>query len=80
MSRTYSLVCHETKQTLWIGQGPGMSTFYSGHADCMERLGRFLSATIGHQLVVECDDLEGFHEGYTEFKSPVGDRKENDHG
>lgn len=63
MSRTFSLVCHEAKLKLWVGQsataGTTMSNFYSGETKAMEKLGRFLEHTRGKQLVLVCDDTEG---------------------
>lgn len=68
MSVTYSLVCHETKQRCWIGQGADLRIFYSDEPETMERLGRFLQATIGKNLVVMCDDIEDFYPGYESFE------------
>jgi hypothetical protein len=68
MSVTYSIVCHETKQRCWIGQGADMRTFYSSEPETMERLGRFLQATIGKQLVVLCNDFEDYFPGYEDFE------------
>jgi hypothetical protein len=68
VSQTFRLVCHETKQKIWIGQGWGaMDTFYSGEPETMERLGRFLVATIGKPLVVlndgsDCGDWQEYQE------------------
>jgi hypothetical protein len=77
MSRTYSLVCHETQQALWIGQGrysdAGMTTFYSGMPVVMQRLGRFLEATRGKPLVLLSDDERP---DYKEFEEP--DREAGD--
>lgn len=65
MSRNFSIVCHETKQRLWIGQGhcsptpphaPDMEVFYSNEFFTMEMLGRFLRATVGKTLVVLDED------------------------
>lgn len=71
MSNTHHLVCHETKQMVWIGQGNGsMEAFYSEENFSMDALGRFLVATAGRplQLVeinagadpIPCDDYEEF--------------------
>lgn len=71
MSRTYDLVCKETQLGVWIGQGwKGLEVFYSGKPETMERLGRFLAAHIGKELVVmdsehaicELDDFQYFEE------------------
>lgn len=61
MSRTYSIVCVEAGLTLWIGQATtnrpnDLAVFYSDQPETMKRLGRFLQATIGMQLVILCDD------------------------
>lgn len=69
MSRTFSLVCHDTKQRIWIGQGyEEMSSFYFGHRELMERLRRFFNATKGKNLVLLCDDTddECFYEEFEE--------------
>lgn len=57
MSTCFHLVCHETRQMLWIGQGHGgdMTTFYSGVPETMERLAAFLRTTRGKPLVVMSD-------------------------
>lgn len=69
MSQTYSLVCHETRQSLWVGQGRGtMTTFYSGEASTMDRLGRFLAATQGKPLMLLCTDEGGDWIEYSEFE------------
>lgn len=55
MSRTFELVCHDTKEMLWIGQGngvDGMTCFYSDNQERMEQLGLFLQRTAGKALVV----------------------------
>ena len=71
MSNTFSLVCDETKQKLWVGQGwEGMTTFYSGTPDVMQRLGRFLEATRGKALRIRCDDADETHGDYEEFEEP----------
>lgn len=74
MSLTFSLVCHETKQKIWVGQGRDqarMSNFYAAQPEVIARLGRFLEATRGKPLVLLCDDEEGqqFSE-YEEFEDP----------
>lgn len=69
MSNTFSLICRETKSTLWIGQGNGvMTTFYTGNAEIMERLHRFLCAHMGKQLEVVNDDSIAEEDGWTEFE------------
>lgn len=72
MSQTFSLVCHETKQKLWVGQGWGaMTCFYGEMPDVMFRLGRFLEATRGRSLVLVCNDTDGFASSdYEEFEEP----------
>lgn len=57
MSQTYSLVCHETRKRVWIGQGWGtMEAFYSGNLNMMEALREFLCDHEGKPLVFVCDD------------------------
>jgi len=76
MSRTYALVCDETKQKIWIGQGwAGMTTFYSGMPDVMDRLGRFFEATRGKVLQIRCDDTDETHCDYEEFEEPEDERE-----
>ena len=72
MSQTFSLVCHETKQQLWVGQGlyGVMSVFYSGQPLTMHRLGRFLNATRGKPIVLL---REPDFDDYTEFESEEDD-------
>lgn len=75
MSHTFELVCHETKQRIWIGQGWGtMSTFYCGETETMNRLHRFLNATKGKELVLLCTDTEdGDWHDYPRFEEPDDD-------
>jgi hypothetical protein len=57
MSQTFSLVCHETKKCVWVGQGHGsMTVFYSGESQTMEDLGQFLREHEGKPLFLLCDD------------------------
>jgi hypothetical protein len=59
MSQTWSLVCHDTKEKVWIGQGNGqMSNFYSCEPNTMEALRKFLIDTIGKKLEFICDDSD----------------------
>jgi hypothetical protein len=78
MSTTWSIVCHETKQYCWIGQGADLRSFYSGSTEAMERLGRFLQATIGKSLVVMCDDRNDYYPGYVEFEDQEGAAMSNE--
>lgn len=70
MSQTFSLVCHETKQALWIGQGHGgaLEVLYSGEPKTMLQLRAFLQATRGKPLFLQCDDTEAT-ESYQELDS-----------
>jgi hypothetical protein len=67
MSRTFSLVCEETKQKLWIGQGRSDNPFYlyTGDAEVMKKLSLFFRETIGKNL--EVMDDEGIDSDITEF-------------
>lgn len=59
MSKTFELVCHETRQRMWIGQGQkGMTHLYSGPGQ-LKLLADFLEVTRGKPLVVMCTDTEG---------------------
>lgn len=66
MSQTYSLVCHETRKRIWVGQGWGkMSVFYSGEPETMEALGMFLREHEGIPLVLLCNDI---HEDVLDYE------------
>jgi hypothetical protein len=62
MSSSYRIICKETKQAVWIGQGfGGMKIFYSGEPETMEKLHRFLDETKGKELIVvntDCTEIE----------------------
>lgn len=65
MSANYRLLRKETRQAVWVGQSSStMKTFYADEPETMEKLGGFLAATQGKELVPidEHDDIE-----YTEF-------------
>lgn len=74
MSETYELVCHATRQRLWVGQGRqghGMEIFYSGEPETLDLLKRFLAATVGYELILLCTDRPGQNDDwldYEEFK------------
>lgn len=72
MSQTFELVCYETRQKIWIGQGWGtMTSFYYGMPEVMERLRRFLVATKGKNLVLMCTDTDnGDWCDFDEFEEP----------
>lgn len=61
MSQTFSLVCHEKRKRVWIGQGANgvMSSFYSGNSSTMTALHRFLADTAGSPIELICDNLMG---------------------
>jgi hypothetical protein len=57
MSQTFSLVCHETKKRVWVGQGLNkMTVFYSGKQETMEKLKKFLQDHYEKDIVLLCDD------------------------
>jgi hypothetical protein len=59
MSQTHSIVCHATKERLWIGQGTGpMTNFYSREPKTMEALQWFLQKNRDHALRMICNDLD----------------------
>lgn len=71
MSQTFYLVCHESQQALWVGQGRGQMTHFYWGAEDAQRLGRFLKATAGKSLVLMCSDTEGqAFEEYERFEEP----------
>jgi hypothetical protein len=64
MTATFHIVCHETRQTLWIGQG-------HGEADTVRALGQFLIVTKGKPLVVMSEheiDARDDMESYEDFR------------
>lgn len=76
MSQTFSLICRETKQKIWIGQGWGeMTGFYTGEPETMARLRRFLNATRGKALEFVMNDQtdEIYEDGWQEFEAPPDD-------
>ena len=59
MSQTHSIVCHETKEKLWIGQGNGgMSCFYTSEPETMEALRWFFDKNRKHALNMVCNDTD----------------------
>ena len=72
MSQTFSLVCHETKKRIWIGQGWGkMDVFYSGEPNTLAALGSFLREHQDKPLVLVCDDK---HEEIWDYLDVLEDR------
>lgn len=68
MSKTFELVCHETKQRLWIGQGATRLSHWYTTPKHLEDLRKFLDATRGRPLVLLCDDTEsGDWQDYEDF-------------
>ena len=69
MSQTFRLVCHDTKKSLWIGQGWGsMTTLYSGEPTIMQALKRFLNEHRGRALEFVCSDLVSEDSGISEYE------------
>lgn len=78
MSQSFHLICDDTKQTLWIGQGHGekMTCLYSGEPKTMEKLEAFLNHTMGKPLRFVCDEAhDRLAEGYTEFEITTNERQ-----
>lgn len=77
MSTTWDLVCDETKQRLWIGQGFAegesgplpLGTFYSGQPQTMHALKEFLRATAGKslRLASEHDETAADYEDFDDL-------------
>jgi len=55
MSICYHLICVETKKSIWVGQGYATWDFYSKDPEVMEKLGRFLAAHEGKNLMLLAD-------------------------
>ena len=76
MSTSYKLVCDETHEGVWIGQGNGgLKVIYSGEEDTMIRLRRFLNETQGKslRLIDEFDDHFSEYKEYNTFYCKVCD-------
>ena len=72
MSRTFSIVCDDCKQSLWIGQGwpdkPKSLTLYYGDQKIMAKLQSFLFAHVGHSLrFVDDEELCNSHEDLSNY-------------
>lgn len=53
MSYSFSLVCQETKESIWIGQGRNedrMAVIYTGHPEIIRELIRFLNNNINKNI------------------------------
>jgi hypothetical protein len=73
MSQTFSIICRETRQRVWVGQGWGtMTSFYSGEA-YIQRLKAFLNATRGKALEFVCNDANDEIYEFDEFGEPASD-------
>lgn len=73
MSETFYLVCHETKQRIWIGQGwETMTSFYTADPEVMERLQHFLNDHIGRPLEFVCLDHDDRIYKYDHFEEADG--------
>lgn len=73
MSCTWALVCHTTRQKIWIGQGNSeMEGFYTGEPETMERLRCFLNETQGKPLEFICEDTNECADSYAEFGKEGG--------
>ena len=76
MSQTFSLVCHEKRKRVWIGQGQDglMGTFYSGEKQTMRQLHRFFLETTGSPVELICNDWASDDvASYDEIAAPDGD-------
>ena len=72
MSRTFSIVCDDCKQSLWIGQGwldePKSLTLYYGDQEIMAKLQSFLFAHVGHSLrFIDDEELCNSHEDLSNY-------------
>jgi len=70
MSDTWSLICDETREKIWVGQGNvSMSIFYSGEKSTMRELAEFLDRNKWKNLRLVSDMLCEDHEDYKELRS-----------
>lgn len=69
MGQTFSLVCHEAKLTVWVGQGREgkMDNFYYGDEKVMRNLSGFLKATQGMPIILLRDEDD--FDDYKEFEA-----------
>ena len=76
MSQGFSLVCHETKSKVLVGQGWGtMTTFYSGEPKTMKALKVFLNDCRDKPIHFVCmdtlpDDRDDIFD-YTEYSEKI---------
>lgn len=69
MSKTFSLICEETKKRIWVGQGHGsMLSFYSGDPKVMATLTKFLNDHQGKNLKFVCDDTNDYIFDYEAYE------------
>ena len=68
MSQHLSLVCKETKQRIWIGQGMGeMSVFYHNEPELMKKLQTFLNDHRDKDIVFLCNDQNDYVYDYKSY-------------
>lgn len=73
MSDTFHLVCHETRQQLWVGQAHGGVLGVYSSPDHLTRLGRFLAATKGKPLVLlEAQESDGGSDDWLDYEEFEG--------
>lgn len=70
MSNTYHLVCDETKERVWVGQGWGeMTSLYSGELKTMEALKIFLNGNHSPRVLrFVCSGADDEFYSYKEIK------------
>jgi hypothetical protein len=80
MSQTYSIICRETKQRVWIGQGDkeNIISYYYGSPVVMENLLGLLNSTIGKKLEAVCNNTNEEVYDFEEFTCRHGESMKKD--
>jgi hypothetical protein len=75
MSSSFSLVCRETKQKIWIGQGFGKAeSLYSGEPQTMANLRLFLNEHANKPIEFVNTDFDDQSQSYEEWAGrPIAD-------
>jgi hypothetical protein len=74
MSRTYEMMCHDCRQTMWIGQGRSAKHLYL-YIGSIEKLALYLESHMGHRL--EFNDSERCDHDYKSIGEEEDDSQAN---
>jgi hypothetical protein len=70
MFHTFSLVCHETRTRIWLGQGwDTMTCFFGGDEQIQQDLRRFLVDHMEKPLRLVCDDPDAEMLKYARYEN-----------